>query len=67
VLEEIEYVGSRYASRDEMARGVALVATGLVRPVVEVVRPLDAANDVLVMLESGEVTGRAVVDVAGVT
>jgi propanol-preferring alcohol dehydrogenase len=66
VLEEIEYVGSRYASRDEMARGVALVAAGLVRPVVEVVRPLEAADDVLVMLESGEVTGRAVLDVAGV-
>jgi propanol-preferring alcohol dehydrogenase len=67
VLEEIEYVGSRYASRDEMARGVALVAAGLVRPVVELVRPLEAADDVLVMLESGEVTGRAVLDVAGGT
>jgi D-arabinose 1-dehydrogenase-like Zn-dependent alcohol dehydrogenase len=50
-----------------MARGVALVAADRVRPVVEVVRPLEAADDVLVMLESGEVTGRAVLDVAGVT
>jgi D-arabinose 1-dehydrogenase-like Zn-dependent alcohol dehydrogenase len=66
VLDEIEYVGSRYASRDEMARGVALVAADLVRPVVRMVRPLDAVNEVLETLESGRVVGRAVLDVAGV-
>jgi D-arabinose 1-dehydrogenase-like Zn-dependent alcohol dehydrogenase len=66
VLDEIEVVGSRYASRDEMARGVALVAAGLVRPVVRLVRPLEAVNEVLDRLESGRVVGRAVLDVAGV-
>jgi D-arabinose 1-dehydrogenase-like Zn-dependent alcohol dehydrogenase len=66
VLEEIEVVGSRYASRDEMARSVALVAAGLVRPVVRLIRPLEAVNEVLERLESGRVVGRAVLDVAGV-
>jgi D-arabinose 1-dehydrogenase-like Zn-dependent alcohol dehydrogenase len=66
VLEEIEIVGSRYASRDEMSRGVALVAAGLVRPVVRLVRPLEAVNEVLERLESGLVVGRAVLDVARV-
>jgi 2-desacetyl-2-hydroxyethyl bacteriochlorophyllide A dehydrogenase len=66
VLDEIDVQGSRYASRQEMARGVALVAAGLVRPVVGLVRPLGSANEALDALESGDVVGRAVLDVAGI-
>jgi alcohol dehydrogenase len=66
VLDEIDVRGSRYASRAEMARGVAMVAAGLVHPVVGLVRPLQAANEALDALEAGDVVGRAVLDVAGV-
>jgi alcohol dehydrogenase len=67
VLDLVEIVGSRYASRDEMARGVAMVAAGSVRPVVGMVRPLAAANEALDALEAGQVVGRAVLEVADVS
>lgn len=65
VLEEVDYVGSRYAHRDDLANAVALVASGLVSPVVGLVRPLEDVNEVFAALESGEIVGRAVLDVAG--
>jgi D-arabinose 1-dehydrogenase-like Zn-dependent alcohol dehydrogenase len=64
VLDEIEVVGSRYASRKEMALGISLVAEGRVRPVIGMVRPLDAANEVLDALVKGQVVGRAVIEIA---
>ena len=66
VLEELEWVGSRYARLDELERAVRLVADGHVRPVVDSVRPLEEVNDAFAALEAGEVVGRAVLDVAGV-
>jgi 2-desacetyl-2-hydroxyethyl bacteriochlorophyllide A dehydrogenase len=66
VLDEIDVRGSRCASRAEMARGVAMVAAGLVHPVIGLVRPLESANEALDALESGDIVGRAVLDVAGV-
>jgi propanol-preferring alcohol dehydrogenase len=66
VLGEIEVVGSRYAHRDDMERAVAMVAAGLVRPVVGMVRPLEGVNEVFDALRAGEIVGRAVLDVAGV-
>jgi D-arabinose 1-dehydrogenase-like Zn-dependent alcohol dehydrogenase len=67
VLDELELVGSRYAHRDDLERAVALVASGLVVPVVGLVRRLEEVNEVIEALESGSVVGRAVLDVAGVT
>jgi 6-hydroxyhexanoate dehydrogenase len=64
VLDEVEYVGSRYAHRDDLARAVSLVARGLVSMVVGMVRPLDEVNDVFGALANGEVVGRAVLEVA---
>jgi alcohol dehydrogenase len=64
VLDEIDFVGSRYAHRDDLAKAVALVARGLVSPVVGLVRPLDEVNDVFAALEEGSVVGRAVLEVA---
>jgi len=63
VLGELELVGSRYAHRDDLERAIALVASGQVRPVVGMVRPLEAVNDVLEALELGAVVGRAVLEV----
>jgi 2-desacetyl-2-hydroxyethyl bacteriochlorophyllide A dehydrogenase len=65
VLEEVELVGSRYVSLDELERAIALVAEGRVQTVVDRVLPLTAANDALEALEAGEVVGRVVLDVAG--
>ena len=64
VLQELELVGSRYASLDEMARGVAMVAEGSVRPVIGMLRRLEQANEVLDALEAGRVVGRAVLELA---
>jgi acryloyl-coenzyme A reductase len=65
VLEEIELVGSRYVSMDELTRVIALVANGQVESVVDRVLPLRDANRALEALEAGEVVGRVVLDVAG--
>jgi D-arabinose 1-dehydrogenase-like Zn-dependent alcohol dehydrogenase len=65
VLEEVEWVGSRYAHLDELERAVRLVADGHVRPIVDSVRPLEEVNEAFAALEAGEVVGRAVLDVAG--
>jgi D-arabinose 1-dehydrogenase-like Zn-dependent alcohol dehydrogenase len=64
VLDEIDFVGSRYAHRDDLARAVSLVHRGLVSMVVGMVRPLEDVNEVLQALESGSVVGRAVLEVA---
>lgn len=66
VLGEIAVVGSRYAHRDDMDRAVAMVETGAVQPIVGMVRPLEAVNEVFEALKAGQVVGRAVLDVAGV-
>lgn len=63
VLDETIYLGSRYAHRDDLSNAISLVARGLVRPIVGLVRPLDALNDVFAALEDGKVVGRAVVEV----
>jgi D-arabinose 1-dehydrogenase-like Zn-dependent alcohol dehydrogenase len=65
VLDEVDYVGSRYAHRDDLERAVSLVARGLVSTVVGLVRPLEDVNEVFDALGSGSVVGRAVLDVSG--
>jgi alcohol dehydrogenase, propanol-preferring len=63
VLDETAYLGSRYAHRDDLAKAISLVARDLVRPIVGLVRPLDAVNDVYAALEAGDVIGRGVLEV----
>jgi alcohol dehydrogenase len=67
VLEEVELVGSRYVALDELERTIALVADGRVEPVIDRVLPLAEANAALEALEAGDVVGRVVLDVAGVS
>jgi D-arabinose 1-dehydrogenase-like Zn-dependent alcohol dehydrogenase len=62
-LDEVTYLGSRYAHRDELAAAIELVGRGLVEPVVGLVRPLEDANAVFDALEAGEVVGRAVLEI----
>jgi D-arabinose 1-dehydrogenase-like Zn-dependent alcohol dehydrogenase len=65
VLGELELVGSRYAHRDDLEHAIGLVASGQVRPIVTLVRPLEEVNEVFAALGSGDVVGRAVLAVAG--
>jgi D-arabinose 1-dehydrogenase-like Zn-dependent alcohol dehydrogenase len=44
-----------------------MVAAGDVQPVVGMVRPLDGVEEVFAALESGDIVGRAVLDIAGVS
>ena len=66
VLDEVHYVGSRFAHRDDLANAVSLVARGLVSMVVSMVRPLERVNEVFEALEDGAIVGRAVLEVARV-
>jgi D-arabinose 1-dehydrogenase-like Zn-dependent alcohol dehydrogenase len=43
-----------------------MVAAGIVRPIIGMVRPLEGVNEVFDALRAGEVVGRAVLDVAGI-
>ena len=63
---ELELVGSRYVSRDELSRAIQLVADGHVRLIVDQVLPLAKANEAFELLEQGGLAGRVVLDVAGI-
>jgi D-arabinose 1-dehydrogenase-like Zn-dependent alcohol dehydrogenase len=67
VLEEIELLGSRYVRLDELERAIALVADGRVKTIVDSVKPLEAVNKAFDALEAGDVVGRVVLDVGGVS
>jgi D-arabinose 1-dehydrogenase-like Zn-dependent alcohol dehydrogenase len=66
VLDEVDYVGSRFAHRDDLAKAVSLVVRGQVSMIVGMMRPLEQVNEVFDALTAGDVVGRAVLDVAGV-
>ncbi|MFZ0215975.1 MAG: alcohol dehydrogenase catalytic domain-containing protein [Candidatus Dormiibacterota bacterium] len=65
VLLEQSVLGVRYASRVDMEHVISIVAAGRVRPVVDSVLALTDVNEGLARLESGNVIGRLVLDVAG--
>ncbi len=67
VLEEIQLLGSRYVRLDELERAIMLVADGRVEIVVDSVKPLEAANEAFDSLEAGDVVGRVVLDVRGMS
>jgi D-arabinose 1-dehydrogenase-like Zn-dependent alcohol dehydrogenase len=61
VFKESSILGSRYASRSELAEAAELVASGAVRPVVtEVVGPRDV-GDLHEMLTAGRLRGRGAI------
>jgi D-arabinose 1-dehydrogenase-like Zn-dependent alcohol dehydrogenase len=67
VLEEVQLIGSRYVRLHELESVIRMVAEGRVQTVVDRVEPLEAVNEAFAALESGEVVGRVVLDVAGVS
>lgn len=64
VLNEINFIGSRYVTRGELERVLSLIADGQLKPVVDDVLPLEEANEAMERLERGEVVGRTVLRVA---
>lgn len=61
-LGEVEVVGSRYVSRDELGRAIELVGSGQIRTIVDSIRPLDEVNEAYDDLTSGKIVGRVVLD-----
>jgi D-arabinose 1-dehydrogenase-like Zn-dependent alcohol dehydrogenase len=61
VREEISVMGSRYASRWEVARAAALVAEGRIRPVVSAVVPLARVGELHAQLRARTLIGRGAV------
>jgi propanol-preferring alcohol dehydrogenase len=57
--KELELIGSRYATRQEIIESLELVARGEVWPIITEIRPLVEAEAVHELLETGSVTGRA--------
>lgn len=58
---ELELLGSRYVSKQELADALDLVAAGLVRPVVTVTGALEDAEAIHERLEAGSIPGRAAI------
>ena len=59
LLKEIEIIGSRYCSKQEVIDSLNLVSRGLITPLVtEKVSP-DQANDLHERIEKGDIIGRA--------
>lgn len=61
VGNEIILTGSRYCSREDLARTVDMVARGRIRPIVTRTCKLEEADDILRMIERKELKGRAAV------
>jgi len=64
LLNEEAILGSRYVTRLEILETCDLVARGEVWPLVTVLRPLQEAEAVHDLVERGQVTGRAVLQIA---
>ncbi|MGB9867863.1 MAG: alcohol dehydrogenase catalytic domain-containing protein [Bacillota bacterium] len=61
LLDELEILGSRACTKEELAAVVDLTARGLVRPVVTRRFPLEETNHALDELRHGRILGRAVI------
>jgi propanol-preferring alcohol dehydrogenase len=59
LTKELELLGSRYATKQDVIDSLELVARGEIRPVVTETRPLEEAEALHARLEKGLITGRA--------
>jgi D-arabinose 1-dehydrogenase-like Zn-dependent alcohol dehydrogenase len=65
VNKEISILGTRYATRAEIARSLALVRDGKVSPVIGASYPLEQAEEALEAIRQNRVFGRILIDCAG--
>jgi D-arabinose 1-dehydrogenase-like Zn-dependent alcohol dehydrogenase len=61
---ELEIVGSRNGTRQDMVEAIRLVASGKVRPLIAARYPLEQVNEAIERVRDG-VVGRVVIDVGG--
>ena len=59
LLKEQDILGSRYVTRIEVIETLEIVARGEVWPLVSEIRPMEQAEELHQLVESGKVTGRA--------
>ena len=59
--KELELIGSRYATKQEVTEALELVARGDVWPLVSDIRPMNEAEELHESLEKGNIIGRAAI------
>lgn len=64
LYKEQQILGSRYVTPIEVVEALELVARGAVWPLVSEIRPMEQAEEVHALVESGKVTGRAALRIA---
>jgi D-arabinose 1-dehydrogenase-like Zn-dependent alcohol dehydrogenase len=64
VLQEKEFIGSRYAQRFEIERVLSMMALGQIKPIIDDVLSLEQAEEALQRLARSEVVGRTVLRVS---
>jgi len=64
VLQEKEFIGSRYAQRFEIERVLSMMALGQIKPIINDVLSLEQAEEALQRLARSEVVGRTVLRVS---
>ena len=62
--KELELIGSRYATKQEVIEALELVARGDVWPLVTDIKPMKDAEELHNNLEIGEVVGRAAIRIS---
>ena len=62
VLREVNFLGSRYATRAEYGNALELVVTGALTPVISDVLPLERANEALAVFAESSPAGRVVLE-----
>ena len=62
--KELELIGSRYATKQEVIEALELVARGDVWPLVTEIKPMKDAEELHNNLENGEVVGRAAIRIS---
>ena len=59
LVKELELIGSRYCTKQELKESLDLYARGLIEPLVSVKTDFDGAESLHDKIEKGEITGRA--------
>lgn len=65
LMDELAVVGTRYATRAEIAQTMELVRLGKVKPIVGATLPLEQLDEALAMARAEQVFGRIVIEVSG--
>ena len=59
LLKELELIGSRYCTKQELKESLDLYARGLIKPLVSYKTNFNGAEELHNKIETGDITGRA--------